>query len=79
MNGADRRGHLCSKPCLRLDEGDVHLDAIGNLIGILHGLEDKAPVVVGSHTDTVENGGKFDSLLGVVAGLEVASVYADPG
>ncbi|MDE0241843.1 MAG: M20/M25/M40 family metallo-hydrolase [bacterium] len=58
---------------------DVHLDAIGNLIGVLHGLEEGPPVVVGSHIDTVENGGKFDGLLGVVAGLEVASVYADLG
>ena len=58
---------------------DVHLDAIGNLIGILHGLEEKPPVVVGSHIDTVENGGKLDGLLGVVAGLEVASVHADLG
>jgi N-carbamoyl-L-amino-acid hydrolase len=43
-------------------------DGAGNMFGRL-GDEDRA-VLVGSHIDTVINGGKFDGSVGVLAGLE---------
>jgi len=57
----------------------VTSDAIGNLIGILPGASDVAPLVIGSHIDTVENGGKYDGVLGVLAGLEVAHLIVEEG
>lgn len=39
----------------------------------------KAPVLVGSHLDSVERGGRFDGALGVVAALEVLRTLDDLG
>src|SRR6476661_8642671 len=51
---------------------EVRVDAIGNVIGTRAGYEDgHAPVMTGSHIDTVRTGGRFDGNLGVLAGLEV--------
>ncbi|MEK3936036.1 Zn-dependent hydrolase [Sporosarcina sp. FSL W7-1349] len=51
---------------------EVREDAVGNLIGRREGRRADAPVVlIGSHIDTVPDGGKFDGALGVIAGIEV--------
>ena len=50
---------------------DVHVDAIGNVIGLRAGRERLAPVMTGSHIDTVRTGGRYDGNYGVLAGLEV--------
>lgn len=51
----------------------VHLDAAGNLIGRREGRKlGLAPIVTGSHCDTVMFGGRYDGIIGVLAGLEVA-------
>lgn len=54
----------------------VHVDAAGNLVGRLEGADKNSGVIaVGSHSDTVPGGGRFDGVAGVVAGLEcVASL-----
>jgi N-carbamoyl-L-amino-acid hydrolase len=50
----------------------VTIDAIGNVVGTRAGTRpDAAPVMTGSHIDTVATGGRFDGNLGVLAGLEV--------
>jgi allantoate deiminase len=49
----------------------VEVDPDGNLLGRLPGEAPDAPEVwVGSHLDSVPNGGRFDGVLGVLAGLE---------
>ncbi len=55
----------------------VCVDLIGNVLGIRAGREDLAPVMTGSHIDTVYNGGKLDGNLGVLAGLEVIETLND--
>jgi beta-ureidopropionase / N-carbamoyl-L-amino-acid hydrolase len=50
---------------------DVRIDAIGNVIGLRAGAENLAPVMTGSHIDTVRTGGRYDGNYGVLAGLEV--------
>ena len=56
----------------------VRVDAAGNLIGRLEGREPHRPALMtGSHLDTVPTGGRFDGVLGVLAGLEVARALAD--
>ena len=48
----------------------VRSDAFGNVIGRLEGREPGASVVAtGSHLDTVPEGGNFDGVVGVIAGL----------
>jgi len=49
----------------------VGIDAIGNIIGVRPGETDAAPVMFGSHVDTVGTGGRYDGLYGVLAGFEV--------
>ena len=48
------------------------VDAAGNQIGRRPGGEPGPPLMIGSHLDTVEAGGRFDGIAGVLAGLEVA-------
>ena len=51
---------------------DVRIDGIGNVIAIRAGRdENAAPVMTGSHIDTVRTGGLYDGNLGVLSGLEV--------
>ena len=48
----------------------VRVDSIGNIIGSLPGSDAAAaPVIVGSHLDSVPEGGRYDGVLGVVAGI----------
>ncbi len=57
---------------------DVVVDAIGNIRGRYNGSDINAPIVMtGSHIDTVKHGGKFDGVVGVVAGLEVLRVLTE--
>ena len=54
-----------------LDAGmTVYRDDYNNIIGRLDG--EGAPIVTGSHTDTVPTAGKYDGSLGVLAGIEAA-------
>lgn len=52
---------------------DVETDAAGNLYMILRGRTGGQRVVVGSHLDSVPQGGNYDGAAGVVAGLAVAA------
>lgn len=54
-----------------LEDGlQVRRDQYGNIIGRIDG--EGAPIVTGSHTDTVATAGKYDGALGVLAGIEAA-------
>jgi N-carbamoyl-L-amino-acid hydrolase len=55
----------------------VQLDASGNVVGRRPGLEDLSPILIGSHTDTVSGGGRFDGVIGVLAGLEITRCLAE--
>ncbi|MCJ0920199.1 M20 family metallo-hydrolase [Mammaliicoccus sciuri] len=46
-----------------------HTDEVGNVFG-QYGEGDN-PILIGSHLDTVQNGGLYDGALGVLSGLEV--------
>jgi allantoate deiminase len=57
---------------------EVRQDAIGNIFGRLVGSNpDLTPVLVGSHLDSVPNGGRFDGPAGIIAGLETAYLFRD--
>jgi N-carbamoyl-L-amino-acid hydrolase len=58
----------------------VRLDEGGNLIGRREGRDaGAAPLVTGSHCDTVMEGGRFDGIIGVLAGIEVAHTLHEQG
>jgi hydantoinase/carbamoylase family amidase len=60
---------------------EVHMDAAANVIGILRATRKRSVkvLVIGSHLDSVPQGGKFDGALGVLAGLECARVIRENG
>jgi len=64
-----------------LDLGlEVRVDAIGNVVATWPGRDaDLAPVMSGSHIDTVRTGGRYDGNLGVLAGLEVVETLQRAG
>jgi N-carbamoyl-L-amino-acid hydrolase len=57
---------------------EVRIDAIGNVVGTWN-VGTGAPVMTGSHIDTVRTGGKYDGNLGVLAGLEVIQTLQESG
>lgn len=58
----------------------VSIDAGGNLVGRLEGQDASLPpILVGSHSDSVPSGGRFDGMLGVVAALEIAQSLQERG
>lgn len=58
----------------------THTDAAGNLIGSRAGSGKKSgTLMLGSHSDTVPDGGRFDGVAGVSAALEVARALHDQG
>jgi N-carbamoyl-L-amino-acid hydrolase len=58
----------------------VAVDAIGNVVATRPGTDpDAAPVMMGSHIDTVRTGGWFDGNLGVLGGLEVVETLEQHG
>ncbi|MFT6024261.1 MAG: N-carbamoyl-L-amino-acid hydrolase [Ascidiaceihabitans sp.] len=54
------------------------LDQMGNMFARREGTDpDALPVYVGSHLDTQPTGGKYDGVLGVLAGLEIIRTLND--
>ena len=57
---------------------DTSMDAAANLIGRLEGENPGfPPLIIGSHTDTVINGGRYDGTAGVLAGIEIARLLSE--
>lgn len=66
-----RQAQLFVKKLMEAAGMTVERDAIGNLIGTYVGCEPTLPyLMVGSHLDTVPEGGSLDGALGVVAAIE---------
>lgn len=80
LSDEDRAGrelfaHWCTQAGMRLS-----VDPIGNLFARRPGSDpDAAPVMMGSHLDTQPEGGRFDGVYGVLAGLEVVRRLNDLG
>jgi N-carbamoyl-L-amino-acid hydrolase len=56
----------------------TRIDTAGNLIGRLEGSNPVAGVIaIGSHSDTVPAGGRFDGIAGVATGLEIVRALRD--
>ena len=59
---------------------EVRVDAAGNIVGRLAGTDPNAPALVtGSHTDTVDGGGRFDGVVGVLGALEAVQLLRESG
>ncbi|OPB08227.1 Zn-dependent hydrolase [Pseudomonas synxantha] len=73
--GRELFSHWCTAAGLTLS-----VDVIGNLFARRAGTDNEAaPVMIGSHLDTQPEGGRFDGVYGVLAGLEVIRSLDDHG
>lgn len=58
----------------------ARLDAVGNCVGRYEGERDDLPcLMIGSHLDTVRDAGRYDGILGVLAGIECVHALAAAG
>ena len=56
----------------------VHIDALGTVVGRYEGKTSGLPaLLIGSHIDTVKDGGAYDGALGVIAGIGIIEVLAE--
>ncbi len=63
--------HAFMRMC-KAENLNIRMDACGNVIARREGrISSLPPVVMGSHLDTVYQGGKYDGVVGVTAALEV--------
>ena len=59
---------------------EVHVDAAGNRVGRRGGREGGLPpIVVGSHIDSVADGGRYDGSVGSLAAVELAQSLVEQG
>jgi len=59
---------------------EIAIDEVGSIFARREGREpDLPPVFIGSHLDTQINGGRFDGIAGVLAGLEVVRTLNEAG
>ncbi len=57
---------------------EVYEDAAGSIFGRMEGRDPQAPLImIGSHFDSVKNGGNFDGPAGIVMGLEIMRVLKE--
>ena len=71
--------HAFMRMC-KAEKLDIRMDACGNVIARREGKNKSLPpVVMGSHLDTVYQGGKYDGVVGVTAALEVVKRLNEKG
>lgn len=75
----DAAGAALLEKWLQEKSFQTRYDAAGNLYGRLEG-SSKETFLIGSHRDTVRNGGKYDGALGILTGMEaVCSLLQEKG
>ncbi len=73
----DARNYLIKK---MVEAGlSVKIDAVGNTFGRREGKKDLAPILIGSHLDTVPEGGNYDGIAGIIAALETIRLLNENG
>jgi beta-ureidopropionase / N-carbamoyl-L-amino-acid hydrolase len=79
LTDVDRAGRDLVVTWMREAGLEVRIDQVGNIIAVQPGYNGAAPVMTGSHIDTVATGGPYDGTLGVLAGLEVIRTLREAG
>src|SRR5687768_16475072 len=78
LTEADGQGRALVKRWFEEAGLEVRIDRIGNCYGRRRGrVPELAPIVSGSHIDSVPTGGAFDGALGVLGALEVVRTLND--
>jgi len=77
---ADRAGRSYVMDCMRAAGLDVRVDFAGNIVGSRAGTDTVLkPIVVGSHIDSVPDGGNYDGTVGSLSAVEVAQTLQETG
>src|SRR5712691_5721423 len=77
---ADVEGRAFVMDMMRAAGLEVRIDPAGNILGRRAGLvADAAPVLLGSHVDSVPEGGNYDGDVGSLSAIEVAQVLGENG
>lgn len=78
---ADKAGRDQLVTWMKDAELEVEIDRIGNIFGIWYSTENRneAPILLGSHIDTVIHAGMYDGCYGVLSGLEVINTLQEKG
>src|SRR5215213_11265236 len=74
---ADKQGREYVLGLMRDAKLEVRIDAAGNLIGRRAGSANLAPLLIGSHVDSVPEGGNYDGVVGSMGAIEVAQTLAE--
>ena len=75
---ADEKGREYVQGLMRAAKLDVSIDAAGNLIGRRAGsASGLLPLLIGSHVDSVPEGGNYDGVVGSLGAIEVAQTLAE--
>ena len=74
----EQAAHVVLAGAARALELEIRVDAIGNLFATRPGRDRRLPaVMLGSHLDSVPQGGNFDGAAGVLAGLAIVAGITD--
>ena len=79
LTDEDKRARDLLKSWFEESGFETSVDDFGNMTGRRASTEDLPPIMIGSHLDTVPKGGRYDGVLGVLSGLEVARTLNDLG
>ena len=79
LTDADRAGRDLVRRWMGELGLQVQVDPVGNLFGSRAGTDDTAPVMTGSHIDTVATGGLYDGNYGVLSGLAAVQALNQSG
>ena len=75
---ADRQGRAYVMGLMRTAELNPGIDAAGNIVGRRAGRDSKLPpLLLGSHIDSVPEGGNYDGNVGSISAIEVAQTLAE--
>src|ERR1044071_9149673 len=76
---ADRQGREYVVKMMREAKLDVTIDAAGNIIGRRRSSSETKlrPILIGSHIDSVPEGGNYDGDVGSLGAIEVAQTLAE--
>src|SRR5262245_11141187 len=75
---ADLKGREYAMGLMRKAKLDVSVDAAGNIVGRRASPGDNSkPLVIGSHIDSVPEGGNYDGDVGSIGAIEVAQTLAE--
>ena len=75
---ADRQGREYVLGLMRVAKLDTSIDAAGNIIVRRPGSANNlAPLLIGSHIDSVPEGGNYDGVVGSLSAIEVAQTLAE--